>query len=113
MGPSEVPVSDLPEAWLRGPVPDLAPFLQPVAHALLQAVEDVRRSSGALSTAHLWSRPRGAPGLPGERGRPRRTAGSGRRARPGLRAPGPPRPRAAPRDPGIGPPRTARSRSPA
>ena len=31
------------EPWLRGPVPGVAAPLQPAAHALLQAVEDVRR----------------------------------------------------------------------
>ena len=29
------------EAWLRGPVPGVAPVLQPAAHALIQANEDV------------------------------------------------------------------------
>jgi hypothetical protein len=52
-----------PEVWLRGPVPDLSPFLQPVAHALLQAVEDVRRAVDPLSAAHLWARPGGAPSV--------------------------------------------------
>ena len=30
------------EAWLRGPVPGVPPLLQPVAHALLQAREEVQ-----------------------------------------------------------------------
>jgi uncharacterized damage-inducible protein DinB len=55
--------SDLPEVWLRGPVPDIAPLLQPVAHALLQAVEDVRRVVDPLSADHLWARPGGAPSV--------------------------------------------------
>lgn len=29
------------EVWLRGPLPDIPPLLQPVAHALLQAREEV------------------------------------------------------------------------
>jgi hypothetical protein len=49
-----------PEVWLRGPVPDIPPLLQPVAHALLQAVEEVRRVVGPLSPSHLWARPGGA-----------------------------------------------------
>ena len=49
-----------PEPWLRGPVPEIPPLLQPVAHALLQAVEDVRRAVNPLSPAHLWARPGGA-----------------------------------------------------
>lgn len=53
-----------PEVWLRGlAVPGVAPLLQPVAHALLQAVEDVRRAAGPLSVAHLWARPGGAPSV--------------------------------------------------
>lgn len=51
------------EAWLRGPVPAVAPLLQPVAHALLQAVEDIRRAATPLSAAHLWTRPGGAPSV--------------------------------------------------
>jgi transcriptional regulator with GAF, ATPase, and Fis domain len=34
-----------------------------VAHALLQAVEDVRRTVDPLSLAHLWERPGGAPSV--------------------------------------------------
>src|SRR5215213_3249868 len=48
--------SDLPEVWLRGPLPDIPPLLQPVAHALLQAVEDVRRTVDPLAADHLWCR---------------------------------------------------------
>ena len=56
--------SDLPEVWLRGAVvPGVAPLLQPVAHALLQAVEDVRRTVDPLSESHLWARPGGAPSV--------------------------------------------------
>jgi hypothetical protein len=51
---------DQPEVWLRGPVPEVLPLLQPVAHALLQAVEEVRSVVGPLSTVHLWARPGGA-----------------------------------------------------
>lgn len=52
--------SDRPEVWLRGPVPEVPPLLQPVAHALLQAMEEVRRVVGPLSSDHLWARPGGA-----------------------------------------------------
>lgn len=48
------------EPWLRGPVDGVAPLLQPVAHALLQAVEDVRRVVPPLSADALWARPGGA-----------------------------------------------------
>jgi hypothetical protein len=53
-------VQDRPEVWLRGPVPEVLPLLQPVAHALLQAAEEVRSVVGPLSPAHLWARPGGA-----------------------------------------------------
>ncbi|HEV7518707.1 MAG TPA: DinB family protein [Thermoanaerobaculia bacterium] len=55
--------SDPPEVWLRGPVADVAPLLQPVAHALLQAIEDVRRVVDPLAADHLWARPGGAPSV--------------------------------------------------
>ncbi|MEO6196354.1 MAG: DinB family protein [Thermoanaerobaculia bacterium] len=54
---------DLPEVWLRGPVAEIPPLLQPVAHALLQAAEEVRRVVGPLSPDHLWARPNGAPSV--------------------------------------------------
>jgi hypothetical protein len=54
---------DQPEVWLRGPVPEIPPLLQPVAHALLQAAEEVRAVVGSLSAAHLWARPGSAPSV--------------------------------------------------
>lgn len=49
-----------PDAWLRGPVPGVAPALQPAAHALLQAREDVRRLAAPLTRDALHARPGGA-----------------------------------------------------
>jgi hypothetical protein len=50
-----------PEFWLRGVrVDGISPALQPVAHALLQAVEDVERAAASLSVDELWTRPGGA-----------------------------------------------------
>lgn len=46
-----------PEVWLRGPLPGLHPYLQPVAHALLQVREDVEAVVAPLSDAQLWARP--------------------------------------------------------
>jgi hypothetical protein len=54
--PSEVG----PEVWMRGPIPGIPPLLQPVAHALLQAVEEVRSVVAPLAADHLWARPGGA-----------------------------------------------------
>ncbi len=55
--------SNLPEAWLRGPVPGVSPALQPVAHALIQAVEDAERLAGSLDTATLWRMPGNAASI--------------------------------------------------
>lgn len=49
-----------PEAWLRGPVPGVSPWLQPAAHALVQAGEDAERAARGLSVGELWARPGGA-----------------------------------------------------
>ena len=46
-----------PEYWLRGPVEDVIPLLQPVAHALLQARDDVAGAIAPLSSTQLWMRP--------------------------------------------------------
>jgi uncharacterized damage-inducible protein DinB len=43
-----------PEVWLRGPVEGIHRQLQPVAHALLQALEDAERLTAGLDTATLW-----------------------------------------------------------
>lgn len=46
--------------WLLGPVPGVPPLLQPVAHALLEAKEDVEHLLPSLATHLLWQRPVGA-----------------------------------------------------
>lgn len=48
-----------PEAWLRGPVADVPALLQPVAHALLQATDEVEELLQGFSNDKLWARPRG------------------------------------------------------
>lgn len=47
----------LPEVWLRGPVPGIPPLLQPVAHALLQAREEVNELMQDFPEVLLWMRP--------------------------------------------------------
>jgi uncharacterized damage-inducible protein DinB len=49
----------LPEVWLRGPVPAVPPTLQPVAHAVLQAREEVEDMMKDFPEQKLWSRPAG------------------------------------------------------
>ncbi|MFB2119770.1 DinB family protein [Parapedobacter sp. 2B3] len=48
-----------PEVWMRGPVPGVPPLLQPVAHALLQAREEVARYMDGFDDAFLWMKPGG------------------------------------------------------
>ncbi len=49
----------LPEVWLRGPLPDVPPLLQPAAHALMQAVEEIRAILSGFPDRLLWQRPAG------------------------------------------------------
>ncbi|CAN5857960.1 hypothetical protein BH23GEM7_BH23GEM7_25160 [soil metagenome] len=49
----------LPEVWLRGPVEGVPALLQPVAHALLQAREEVEALLQDFPEDLLWSRPGG------------------------------------------------------
>lgn len=53
-------MAGLPEVWLRGPVAGIAPELQPAAHALLQAREELERVVAGLTVEQLWARPGGA-----------------------------------------------------
>lgn len=52
-----------PEPWLRGPVEGVPPLLQPVAHALVHAAEDVRRIVGPLSADAAWRKPQAAASI--------------------------------------------------
>jgi len=53
------PMTGLPEVWLRGPIEGVPPTVQPIAHALLQSVEEVDRLVAGLPDAVLWTRPGG------------------------------------------------------
>ncbi|GAA4739689.1 DinB family protein [Flavisolibacter ginsenosidimutans] len=55
----------LPEVWLRGPVDGIPSLLQPAAHALLQAVEEIKTLLKDFPDALLWERPAGvaSPGF--------------------------------------------------
>jgi uncharacterized damage-inducible protein DinB len=48
-----------PEYWLRGPVPGIPALLQPVAHALLQAREEVNALMLGFPADLLWEQPAG------------------------------------------------------
>jgi len=47
------------EVWLRGPVPQVPALLQPVAHALLQAREEVHTLLHDFPEELLWQHPAG------------------------------------------------------
>ncbi len=47
------------EVWLRGPVPGIPPLLQPVAHALLQAKEEIVSMMLDFPKEKLWEKPAG------------------------------------------------------
>ncbi len=47
------------EVWLRGLLPDVPPLLQPIAHALLQAQEEVAEIMQDFSEEKLWKQPAG------------------------------------------------------
>lgn len=55
--------SHTPEAWLRGPIDGIEPWLQPVAHALVQVREDVAGAVSGLPKEALLARPGGAASL--------------------------------------------------
>jgi uncharacterized damage-inducible protein DinB len=46
-----------PEVWLRGPLPEISDYLQPAAHALLQAQEEINAELSNFPVALLWERP--------------------------------------------------------
>lgn len=48
-----------PEVWLRGPLPGIPAVLQPVAHALLQAQEEIHAMMNNFPESKLWERPAG------------------------------------------------------
>jgi hypothetical protein len=54
-----------PEVWLRGPLDGIPPLVQPVAHALLQAREEVNALMTGFPEILLWVRPVGmaSPGF--------------------------------------------------
>jgi uncharacterized damage-inducible protein DinB len=45
------------EVWLRGPLPEFPPLLQPVAHSLLQCREEVASTIPDLGREQIWRRP--------------------------------------------------------
>jgi uncharacterized damage-inducible protein DinB len=54
-----MPTPSLPEVWLRGPLPKVPALLQPVAHALLQAREEITEIMADFPAEKLAERPLG------------------------------------------------------
>ena len=52
-------LTNQPEVWQRGPVPGVPSLLQPVAHALLQAREEVNAIMHGFPDELLWEQPAG------------------------------------------------------
>jgi uncharacterized damage-inducible protein DinB len=52
-----------PEAWMRGPIEGIDPLLMPVAHALIQARDELGRMSSEIPAEHVWLRPGGAASI--------------------------------------------------
>lgn len=52
-------MADLPEPWLRGPVPGMNPLLAPALYGFRQTREDLARHTAGLTAAQVWARPYG------------------------------------------------------
>jgi uncharacterized damage-inducible protein DinB len=53
----------MPEPWLRGPLPGIPALLQPPAHALVMALEDVTAAVTGATVQQVWHRPGGAASI--------------------------------------------------
>ena len=56
-------MSDPTEVWQRGPIAGIAPLLMPVAHALVQAREDIQYLAANVPDAIVWEKPNGAASI--------------------------------------------------
>ena len=52
-------MNDLPEPWLRGPIPSLTPLLTPILFSFQQAREDLAKYTDGLTTDQIWATPFG------------------------------------------------------
>jgi uncharacterized damage-inducible protein DinB len=57
------PTTTQTEAWMRGPIEGIAPLLMPVAHALIQARDELERMALEVPSEHVWLRPGGAASI--------------------------------------------------
>src|ERR1043165_7385777 len=49
--------------WLRGPLLDVIPMLQPVAHSLIDCREDVETRLVGVTTERIWTKPANAASI--------------------------------------------------
>jgi hypothetical protein len=49
----------LPEAWLRGPLPEVNALLAPALYGFQQTREDLARHTAGLTVSQVWARPHG------------------------------------------------------
>lgn len=47
------------EYWLNGPIENISPLLQPVAHALLQSRDEIKETLTGFSEKLIWQKPGG------------------------------------------------------
>lgn len=52
-------MDDLPEPWLRGPIPGVHPLTAPILYAFQQAREDLARHTQGLTESQIWAAPYG------------------------------------------------------
>lgn len=52
-------MADLPERWLRGPIPGVHPLLAPLLYSFEQAREDLARYTEKLTPQQIWAAPHG------------------------------------------------------
>lgn len=54
-----VNMDNLPEPWLRGPIPGVNPLVAPILYAFQQAREDLSRYTEGLTSEQIWATPYG------------------------------------------------------
>lgn len=52
-------MDDLPEPWMRGPIPCVHPLIAPVLYSFQQAREDLAKHTKGLTVEQIWARPHG------------------------------------------------------
>jgi uncharacterized damage-inducible protein DinB len=56
-------IGNLPEPWLRGPLPQVNPLIAPVLYGFQQTREDLARHTAGLTASQVWARRMDLPPL--------------------------------------------------